>query len=209
MNIPFSLGDVLERIIPGAIVLVSIILLIDKSEFAKLDPIIEIEKSKFLVSSIFLALSYSLGVVFNVMADFIKHADKRYIPLNEDNEEESYGLKLLAIKAAVEDTFKLEWSDASWRLCYGIAHKTEYSPNIELFAKLNIFCRSMMVSMAFITAALIIKMIHEGSVAPYCSFTILTSLFSFSFFKGAQLYSKSFSSAIYESFFSWYTHEKD
>jgi len=208
VNIPFSFGDILERIIPGALFLFGLIYLSDSNYFIKQTPIFDLAKNNFIIVSVFLASSYALGVLFNIVADLIPGIDKRYVKYDEDIVEVSYGLKLIEIKRAIKNVFNIEWTDSAWRLCYGIAHKTSYSPNIELFAKLNIFCRSMLVSTILLNAAVVCSMIIYNQVIPFLPSFITLFIISVLFRKGSRLYSQAFSSAVYEAFYTWYCHQR-
>lgn len=206
MNVPFSLGDILERIIPGALFLSSLYLMLQEFRFVEEFP--SAFSDDFTRIALLFALSYALGVLFNVAAGLVPYIDLKYKPLNEDDEPDTFdGLRVLKIKDAVKDVFDLDCENSAWRLCYGIAHRTDYSPNIELFAKLNVFCRSMMIATLLITLIAILE-----AISLRCFETALLAGFcligTYMFALGARLYSQSFASAIYEAFYSWYVHER-
>jgi len=206
MNLPFSLNDILERVIPGSFLLAGGMLFAPAKFSNTIIPVYDIASNGFLSAAIFIALSYAIGVLCNIIAEFFPFLDNRAEALDEDKYKDID--KFEKIKVAFSDVFDVEWSEHAWRLCYGITHHTDYSSNIELFAKLNNFCRSTLVSWLGVFVFVFINAMLEGNWSVKVWYLVLLAVGIFLFGKGARQFSGSFSSAIYESFYTWYIHKK-
>ncbi len=167
----------------------------------------------FVSGALFLAISYTLGVTFNIIAGSFARLDHLFVDQRDDRmDDHSNGKKdqtQIAIEKAIKTTFDVDANPDSWRLCYGIAHKTQFGANIETFGRINIFCRSMMVSFAVILTLLAMSNI----IIPFKNISLIYIVFSiimfFVFLAGSRIYSRAFSSAIYESFYTWYCTKDD
>lgn len=201
-SLPFSFSDILERVIPGLLVLGSAYYLLTPGwgveNFGALIPII---------SFVTLISAYSVGVIINsVPSEKFILGYRGYGSSKGSDETEC------AIRSAVEKTYKIRFTNDSWRLCYGTCVKNGLSANVHLFLGLEIFCRSMMVASAFFSASLILAMMF-GSQNPHINNQPACVLFfalgvaqvcAGAFYLGARKYSRVFVSAIYQGFYSWY-----
>jgi hypothetical protein len=152
-----------------------------------------------------LGISYPVGVSLNFLARIVGPANQRTaIDLASDP-------ALNAIKTAFETVFAMAAGKESWRYCYGIVAKHGYSVNVELFSRLDIFCRAMMTGSAITFVACIALWIagHLAGGTYYLSWMLVASgSMSLVFLFSARTYSKAFVGAIYEGFYSWYVDTK-
>lgn len=107
--------------------------------------------------------------------------------------------------------FQLPAGSDSWRYCYGIVAKHGYSVNVELFSRLDIFCRAMMTGSG-ITFLASLGLWGLGRLAggtetlPWI--LIASGAMFIIFLYSARTYSKAFVGAIHEGFYSWYVDTK-
>lgn len=152
-----------------------------------------------------LAISYPIGVALNFLAQIVGWANCRSkVDLVNDAE-------LKHIKEAVQAFFKIDAGTNSWSYCYGIVAKHGYSVNMELFSRLDIFCRSMMAGSALIlltTLGLKVAGQFQGSGSQLVLTIGLSATAFCVFLIAARTYSRAFVEAIYEGFYSWYADAK-
>lgn len=198
---PFSLSDILERIIPGAIFLGQIYI-----ATYSLNLQISQALNNPALWFIFLAAAYAIGVVLNNSYNLWKISGSRDYWTVADGQLPAYKV---AIKQAIKTHFQIEADEKSWAFCYGTCNKHGFSPNTQLFQGLAVFCRTMMMGMAFSTliyaAAAVATAIADQTVPS--TLLILTGgsmLLAFAFRSGAIAYDKAFVGSIYEGFYSWY-----
>jgi hypothetical protein len=152
-----------------------------------------------------LAVSYPVGVSLNFLARLIPWANCRSkVDLVGD-------ANLTHIKDAHEAFFQIDASEDSWSYCYGIVAKHGYSVNMELFSRLDIFCRSMMAGSAIIflaAIALALLRLFEGSNVQLALAVVCSAVAFLTFLVAARTYSRAFVRAIYQGFYSWYADHK-
>ena len=135
LALPFSLSDILERVIPGSLLLAAWFFGLDLTV-----DLPEVLKNAALASAVFLATSYALGVALNALSSFVKIRDyRRYWTADPDERQQ-------AVQAAIEAHFGLKVDTNTWSLCYGTCTKNGYSANTQLFLGLEVFCRAMTVT---------------------------------------------------------------
>lgn len=158
------------------------------------------------LGSLYVAVSYALGVLFNLIPGVWKSKDDKYLdmrnlwPIAED------ATKLEKLKAAYQATFGLELTAESWRLCYGIADKSGYGIRVDLFSSLNVFCRSLFVAMILLALIYLVTLL-DGYTHFQAGLIVLCIFAGIGFARGARHYSRVFAAAIYESFLTWYAVE--
>lgn len=203
MNLPFSFLEILERLMPGA-AFVGALLLVPPVAIEGLPQAVQLA-DPVLLGGLFVTLSYTLGVVFNLLSWASKSVDKTLLNRRDSNAVEGSDKKLEALSKAYEDVFGLQISRESWRLCYGIAEKSGYGVRISLFSSLEIFCRSLFVG------SFLLSIIYLFS-APASSLNLpLGVLFlglAFAFANGSRVYSRAFTAAIFEAFHTWYAVDR-
>ena len=201
LAIPFSLSDILERVIPGS-------LLLTLSGIAFHDSILipGALVSSPLIYAAFLACSYALGVSLNSLSDVVKIKGYRTYWSTEPSAMER------AVRHAFEAHFGIPPDNNSWRLCFGTVIKQGYGANTQLFLGLEVFCRAMFVACSLASASFIGAFAlawERGS--PFVSlliWTVFLLAFSYLFRRGAKNYSQAFVGSIYEGFFNWVCDEK-
>jgi hypothetical protein len=172
LNFEFSLAEVLERLIPGAIFASTLMYIADT------------DLSKFTSDS-------SIPIFDR----------KAYWDSSEGH--------VANIKSAVADYFKVDPTEDSWKLCYGVCHKHDYTVKSELFARLNVFCRSMSICSFVLSILFILKSFLDGAdFMDWAPKFLLFLVACYSFYRGARLYSRSFVGSIYEGFYSFYSEKK-
>ncbi len=203
MNLPFSFLEILERLMPGAafvgiLVVMPPVATDSLPKFTNLaDPV--------LLAGLFITLSYTLGVVFNLMSWSSQSIDKTLLNRRDSNAVEGTDEKLVALGKAYNDVFGLAISRESWRLCYGIADKCGYGVRISLFSSLEIFCRSLFVGSALL--ALIYLFCVPAS--PFnLPLGLLFIALAWAFAFGSRVYSRAFTAAIFEAFHTWYVVDR-
>jgi hypothetical protein len=161
--------------------------------------------SETVLLALVVAASYPVGVGLNFLARFVKPANQRCaIDLANDQEYEH-------IKKAVEAFFHIGATPDSWRYCYGIVVKHGYSVNVDLFGRLDIFCRSIMTSGAIVfLVATALKLVGQFAWTTNTLWSVLlaSAAIFMTFLFSARAYSRAFVSAIYEAFYSWYVDTK-
>jgi len=201
LSLPFSLSDILERVIPGSILVVCL--------FFSFHDFLSISYSignTAIASVFFLGVSYAVGVSINSLAGFIKIKGYRTYWTEDPCESEK------AIRDALEEHFKIVPDNDTWRLCYGTCIKNGYSANTQLFLGLEVFCRAMTVTtiisgISFLSSIFLnIKDFQETKI--FIILTPLSFLLSCTFHRGAKIYSLAFVGSIYEGFFNWYCDNK-
>ena len=192
MNFEFSLAEVLERLVPGTFLIVigAYILQLDLSYFAAGD-------AKFIVSVVAFCFAYAAGTALNIVGSFLKLDNKNY--WNGDDKH------IAKIREAVQEYFKTETTERSWKLCYGVCHKNGYTVKSELFSRLNVFCRSMALCLLLLVLlATCIMVTNRTLSAKYIWVFWLLGTGALIFAYGARLYSRAFIGSIYEGFNSYY-----
>jgi zinc transporter ZupT len=198
LNLPFSISDLLERVIPGGIFLLYVAV-----AFAGTDILIGL--NTWTVSSIIVAasLAYAVGVMLNALASLTNLGDNRIYWAKSDN-----GSKL-AVKQSIADYFEIEPDESSWKVCYGICAKHGYAANTQLFQGLFVFCRSMCVNCILgallIFISQIIQWLEKSSIDQASVWICVASALSaVIFYKGVRTYTRSFVGSIYEGFYTWH-----
>jgi hypothetical protein len=201
LAIPFSLSDVLERVIPGSILL-SVVLLLQTD---RIDPDVWNYNAFFLLF-LFLSVSYALGVLMNTLSGLWRIRDFRKYWTSTPSPRET------AIRSAIEQHFGVGVDDSIWSLCYGPCVKHGYAANVQLFLGLEIFCSSMTIASAISSAILIVGAATaflcsypsvfspEMKLALGVGFALAVPIFR----RGTGSYSRAFVGSIYEGFYSWY-----
>lgn len=202
ISLPFSLSDILERIIPGSILICSLSFSVDPS--ASLFPY---NAATVVMVAVFLVLSYAVGVSLNALAGFVHIFEyRRYWSESPSNQE-------LEIKNAFQAHFGIEPNDSSWRLCYGTCIKNGYGSNTQVFLGLDVFCRAMIATCIITILALssaiaygwyFCSSFEEKHIYGIVSTVSLAPLM----YRGAQIYSMAFVASIFKGFFNWYIDEK-
>jgi hypothetical protein len=103
--------------------------------------------------------------------------------------------------------FQIAAGKDSWRYCYGIVAKHGYSVNVELFSRLDIFCRAMMTGSAIVFIACSALWVFGrlvGGTGTWPWILAASASMFIIFLLSARTYSKAFVGAIYEGFYSWY-----
>ena len=201
LTLPFSLSDILERVIPGSILLVCLYM-----SFHELLDIPYSIGNKAITSAFFFAVSYAIGVSLNSLAGFIKIKGYRTYWTENPCEREK------AIRDALGEHFKIVPDNDTWRLCYGTCIKNGYGSNTQLFLGLEVFCRGMTVTtivsgIAFMISILLnITNLQEAKI--FVIFAPISFILSWVFHRGAWIYSLAFVGSIYEGFFNWYCDNK-
>lgn len=207
MNLPFSLLDILERLMPGGIFLATLIIM--PASFLTLDEPSSLISTgalgkDILLASLFTAASYALGVLFNLLAGIIRPLDEKYLDRRDEVPPETTSEKDSKMDAAFLDVFGFERTKESWRLCYGIVEKSGFGIRVDIFSSLNMFCRSMMVAVFFLFAIYAVELVWDQSIVRIVIPFILLAL-SALFAYGAAIFSNVFSAAILEAFLTWYS----
>ena len=197
MNFDFSVNELLERLVPGFILVIFTYILLDAKE-----ALVWLPESEFLIGAIVFSLSYGLGVALNILGGFIPFSKFRTYwdhGRRPDN----------AVSDAISSFFNIEADDDSWKYCYGICQKTGYSVNVELFRRLEIFCRTTFAAFLILSVAYAAHLILFGfNVFLFCM--LLANIVSaFLFLFGARIYSQAFVGAIYQGFYTWYVVHKN
>lgn len=203
MNLPFTLLDILERLMPGAIVLGLLLVFTPPYVPAGLKPEV-VEGNIVLLGSIFTALSYALGVMFNLLAGISPALDRRLLDCRYADPDLT-DPRQVALGTAFKQVFDLELSANSWTLCYGVAENSGYGIRVDLFSSLNMFCRSMLVGMLVLAIAYAATNFPSWQYLGVGFGFLLSALL---FGVGARTYSRSFAQAILEAFHTWYRVEK-
>jgi hypothetical protein len=156
--------------------------------------------SDVMLAILVLAVSYPVGVGLNYVARFVRPANQRGT-INPATDP-----RLKHIKDAFEAFFNIPADAEAWRYCYGIVVKHGYSVNVQLFAQLDIFCRSIMAGSGIVVGAtLASKLVNPSRWDPLSlGATLAVASASFVIFLlSARTYSRAFVSAIFEGFYSW------
>lgn len=196
---PFSLNDILERIIPGLVFQIFIFFLFfPNTQFSTIPG----PTSMMAFAAVVLALP--LGTLFNIIASWVAYSDNRYFWHKEKSHK--FHDK---IDAAIKDTFGIDSdSDDSWRLCYGIVEKNEYGVNVAVLRGLYVFCDSMMICMWMVSALFIGRAILSKEAQLYDPVVFVAALIlGFVFLFGSRMFSRAFVFGVYEAFFTWYKAE--
>ncbi|WP_421792523.1 hypothetical protein [Hyphobacterium sp.] len=145
-----------------------------------------------------LVIGYALGVLFNILGSFV--SEFAVIPYSLKDKD-----RHKRIQKAVEKTFNTKPDKDSWRLCLGIMSEHGYGAKIGVFSNLNVFCQSMMVVLFLCTA---VSVVQSAFLTGFSVLSIVEAstllLAGLVFLYGANIYSRYFSRAIYEAFYSWY-----
>jgi hypothetical protein len=201
LAIPFSVSDILERVIPGASLMTSATIV-----FHHHLPVSSSVSSSPFAYAALLAGAYALGVALNSLGGYIRIKGYRKYWSSAPSEMEQ------AIHEAILEHFGIHPDDNSWRLCYGTVIKHGYGSNTQLFLGLDIFCRAMtvtsMLSGMLFLVALCGALRSSAAVLPWivCSATALA--LTWLFCRGTRTYSQAFVGSIYEGFFSWLCDER-
>ena len=198
--VPFSISDILERIVPGTIFL-CLMALAFPSTINALPTNVSLPGLWF----VFLASAYAVGVVLNNSYNLWRIKGSR------DYWHEKDGLPEYkqAIQSAIRSHFRIDADEKSWAFCYGACTKHGYSPNTQLFQGLTVFCRSMMMAMLFASVAFLIGMGTEFCLTGTLTlspllFAAVSFALALAFRSGATAYDHAFVGSIYEGFYSWY-----
>lgn len=203
MNLPFSFLEILERLMPGA-AFVGALLLVPPVAMEGLPQTVQLA-DPVLLGGLFVTLSYTLGVVFNLLSWASKSVDKTLLNRRDSNAVEGSDKKLEALGKAYADVFGLQISRESWRLCYGIAEKSGYGVRISLFSSLEIFCRSLFVGSSLLS---IIYLFSVPASSLNLPLGLLFLGLAFIFANGSRVYSRAFTAAIFEAFHTWYVVDR-
>jgi hypothetical protein len=203
-TVPFSLSDILERIIPGFIVLALLHLVIFRHVEVAVDGI-----SQPVLWFALLAAAYACGVLMNTLSGFLR------IPTLRQFWRVPPTPRQAAIRQAIEKHFGVPADDASWSLCFGTVSKHGYGTNTQLFLGLEVFCRSMMAVCAvatlllFLKVLLVLVLLRSLREVRIESLILPIAVAAFILFRrGARNYSQAFVASIYEGFFSWYCENR-
>lgn len=201
LALPFSLSDILERVIPGSLLLAAWFFALDLT--VDLPAVFE---NAALASAVFLATSYAVGVALNALPEFFEiQGYRQYWTADPDEHQQ-------AIQAAIEAHFGVKADTDTWKLCYGTCTKNGYGANTQLFLGLDVFCRTMAVTSILSGLALVVASIREmdGIVPSLSEAILLGTVLAFAgvFRRGARIYSQAFVSSIYEGFFNWYCDQR-
>lgn len=203
MNLPFSFLEILERLMPGA-AFIGILILIPPVVPATPVGLADLADPA-LLAGLFVTLSYTLGVVFNLLSWCSQSLDKALLNRRDSNAVEGSDEKLAALGQAYEDVFGLKISRESWRLCYGIADKSGYGVRISLFSSLEIFCRSLFVGSVLLA---LIYIFSARATAYNVPLGLLMVGFAYVFAYGSRVYSRAFTAAIFEAFHTWHAVDR-
>ena len=196
LALPFSLSDILERVIPGS-------LLIGAFGLAFNDKLVLPNKlsNSAVMTTFFLAGSYAIGVSLNSLAGFIKIKGYRQYWSNDPNDRQT------AIRSVLENHFGLTPDNNSWSLCYGTVIKNGYGANTQLFLGLEVFCRAMTVSCILsgiiFAVAILCNLRDFSSAKTFLIFTPTAFILAWIFYRGARIYSVAFVASVYEGFYNW------
>ncbi len=197
LAIPFSLSDILERVVPGGLV-ISAVAVGFYDQFREYTQI----ASPPLAYAAFLAGSYALGVAVNSLAGFIRIKGYRRYWSDNPSAMES------AVRSSIETHFRLAADDQTWRICYGTVVKQGYGANTQLFLGLEVFCRAMTVASLLAVTVFLgaagVAFAESFSAMSYLAFAAAASALTFLFHQGARIYSQAFVGSIYEGFFNWW-----
>jgi hypothetical protein len=200
LKTPFTIGDFLERVVPGFILVVALHQILFPTSPPKVYGL-----DGVMLAILVLAVSYPLGVGLNFLARFVRPANQR------SASDPATDPRLRHIKDSFEAFFGILADDQAWRYCYGIVVKHGYSVNVQLFAQLDIFCRSMMAGSGIVVFVSIASRVLSPGRWDTVSFaaTVSVSAASFVIFLfSARTYSRAFVGAIYEGFYSWLCESK-
>ncbi len=197
LAIPFSLSDILERVIPGGLLLSAVVLAFHE----QLGEFVQVTASPLGYVAL-LTGSYALGVSVNSVADLIRIKGYRRYWSDEPTVMEN------AVRQSIETHFGIAVDDRAWRLCYGTVTKNGYEANTSLFLGLDVFCRAMTVA----SALALTVFLCSGSIALYRGGAVMENVLlatgsfvlTFLFHRGARIYSQAFVASIYEGFFNWW-----
>lgn len=197
MNLPFSISDLIERVIPGGILQGYVLFFVFG---VNIGPIVANFTLAVIVA--YASTSYAIGVLLNALASWANPADNRVYWQGAATDYKH------AVRKSFEDYFGFPATEDSWRFCYGICAKHGYAANTQLFQGLYVFCRSMVVNCVFgavlLTFGLFIGFPQQSSPG-YTLVTILASLCAAGiFYLGVWTYTRSFVGSIYEGFFTWH-----
>jgi len=201
LAIPFSLSDILERVVPGGLLISAVAL----AFHGQLQGYAEIAVSPLGYTAV-LAGSYALGVSVNSLANLIPIRGYRRYWSDKPSSMEA------AVRHSIEIHFGLSADDRTWRLCYGTVLKQGYGANTHLFLGLDVFCRAMAVASVVASSVFL----GAGGIAWYRGvpsvtdvvFAAGTFVLAFLFQRGARIYSQAFVGSIYEGFFNWWCDER-
>jgi hypothetical protein len=198
VNLEFSLSELLERLIPGAIFVVLICLVLKLDIFAY-----AFDDKKVVVSIVVFCFSYSIGTAFNIVSTFVTGKIPSLFERKDYFQRSASHVPI--IHAAVADYFKIVPGKESWKLCYGICHKNGYTVKTELFSRLFVFCKSLTVCFFIVLITHILAICISISIS-WQDFFITVGLFlaCIIFVSGSRTYSRAFTSSIYEGFYSYY-----
>lgn len=201
LAIPFSVSDILERVIPGASLMTSATIV-----FHDYLPVSSPLSSSPFAYAAFLAGAYALGVALNSLAGYIRIKGYRQYWSSAPSEMEQ------AVHKAILEHFGIYPDDNSWRLCYGTVIKHGYGSNTQLFLGLDIFCRAMtitsMLAGVFFLFALSTALRSSGTVFPWTVCSATAFALAWLFCRGTRNYSQAFVGSIYKGFFSWLCDER-
>jgi hypothetical protein len=201
LAIPFSLSDVLERVVPGGLLISAAAL----AFHGQLQGSAEIAASP-LGYAAFLAGSYALGVSVNSLANLIPITGYRRYWSDKPSSMEA------AVRRSIERHFGLTADDRTWRLCYGTVIKQGYGANTNLFLGLDVFCHAMTVASVLALSIFLcaggIALCRGVPELRYVLFAAGAFVLAFLFQRGARIYSQAFVGSIYEGFFNWWCDER-
>lgn len=218
--LPFSVSDILERIIPGIILLAVFYLTLFRHFTVDAGTAANSVAQPVLWLS-FLAASYACGVIMNTISSYapIPGARAYWNELSANNPNARHPETIaradkhkLAIRDAIEEHFGVDVTDNSWKLCFGTVAKHGYSSNTLLFQGLEVFSRSMMAVCALAFGALVVKTtvgplayaIEWADLRAEAVLCIISLIGVFQFRRSAKSFSQGFVASIYEGFYSWY-----
>lgn len=195
MNVPFSISDILERVIPGAVLLGGAL-----SALKGWGAIVSDGEatSQFATFTVFALLSYVFGLITNIISGLVPKLD-----LRSDDHSEILDQRVLE---AYLDFFGKEYDATAWKWCYGIVVKHGYAINTDFFQGVYVFCSSIFVALAALVPLYLWAWIYRDISV----LAIIGILFAaWAFFRGSQKYSKLFALSILEAFYSyWVEHSK-
>lgn len=196
MNGPFSLSDVLERVIPGLLLILATHLV-----FFPMRGPDDYQANAAIIGSVVVLVAYPLGVGLNFLGNLVRwsNARSKVDPVNQYADcKEAFAFLRLPI------------NNDLWRYCYGIVAKHGYSANVDLFAKLEIFSRSVMAGSLIVSIEILVAMQAFGKWTDWHHWASLAIavISALTFLFAARRYGQSFIKSIYEAFYSWYIDDK-
>lgn len=183
MNLPFTIGDLLERVIPGTIFQVYVLLFLFGKDSGSI-----VSNSTVTGIALQLGTAYALGVLLNSLANLTNLADNRKYWALDRTQGPTNPMRRAIVKHG-------------------------YSANTQLFQGLYVFCRTMSVNCALGSVLSAVSLFADPFAnqlqSPAISWSILIGSIGCTllFYYGAWVYSRSFVGSIYEGFYSWYCEQ--